>query len=240
MTRSGLTRADDPHGIRQQAPDADDALGPTRSVPATCFPAHGHARLLLGPGPGPPRQGRRGPGPGVDIKRSPLCGRNFEHFSEDPYLTGVMGAGVVSGIQTRGIGACVKHFAVNDQETGRLRVSADADERTLRKLRKLHLPAFEHIVRHARPFMVMSVHNRINGVVVSDRGQRSPPGSTWRCRRPAPTTRSWTPSAPAAWTKRPCAAPPGGCARWPNATTAGASGPTTNRPARRLAPRPCR
>ncbi|GAA1536321.1 glycoside hydrolase family 3 C-terminal domain-containing protein [Actinomadura kijaniata] len=170
-----VTLADGPHGIRRQDPEAGDALGLTRSVPATCFPP----AVALGSSWDPDLARRVGAalaveaaalgadvvlGPGVNIKRSPLCGRNFEYFSEDPHLTGVMGAGVVSGIQSRGIGACVKHFAVNNQETDRMRVSADVDERTLREI---YLPAFEHIVRHARPFMVMSAYNRINGVPAS-------------------------------------------------------------------------
>ncbi|MHC5263525.1 glycoside hydrolase family 3 C-terminal domain-containing protein [Streptomyces sp. UC4497] len=104
-------------------------------------------------------------GPGVNIKRSPLCGRNFEYFSEDPHISGVLGAALINGIQSRGIGACVKHFAVNNQETDRMRVSADIDERTLREL---YLPAFEHIVREAKPYTVMSAYNRVNGVYASE------------------------------------------------------------------------
>jgi beta-glucosidase len=100
-------------------------------------------------------------GPGINIKRSPLCGRNFEYFSEDPHVSGVMGAAVVTGIQSLGIGACVKHFAVNNQETDRMRVSADVDEATLREI---YLAAFEHVVREARPFTVMCSYNKINGV----------------------------------------------------------------------------
>jgi beta-glucosidase len=104
-------------------------------------------------------------GPGVNIKRSPLCGRNFEYFSEDPHVSGAMGAALVTGIQSLGIGACVKHFAVNNQETDRMRVSADVDERTLREI---YLPAFEHIVRQARPYALMCSYNRINGRYASE------------------------------------------------------------------------
>lgn len=104
-------------------------------------------------------------GPGVNIKRSPLCGRNFEYFSEDPHRTGVMGAALVRGVQSRGVGACVKHLAVNNQETDRMRISADVDERTLREI---YLAAFEHIVREAGPYAVMSSYNKINGVYASE------------------------------------------------------------------------
>ncbi|MFI9590342.1 glycoside hydrolase family 3 N-terminal domain-containing protein [Nonomuraea sp. NPDC052265] len=170
-----LTLSDGPHGIRRQRADAGDALGLTRSVPATCFPP----AVALGSSWDPALARRVGAalakeagalgvdvvlGPGVNIKRSPLCGRNFEYFSEDPYLTGVMGAALVTGVQSRGVGACVKHFAVNNQETDRMRVSADVDERTLREI---YLPAFEHIVREARPYAIMCSYNRVNGVHAS-------------------------------------------------------------------------
>jgi beta-glucosidase len=103
-------------------------------------------------------------GPGINIKRSPLCGRNFEYFSEDPLLAGVLGEAHVAGVQSQGIGACVKHFAANNQETDRLRVSADVDERTLREI---YLPHFERVVTRARPWLVMCAYNRVNGVHAS-------------------------------------------------------------------------
>jgi beta-glucosidase len=182
-----LTLSDGPHGIRRQRDPSEpsgsadssgssgDALGLRDSVPATCFPP----AVALGSSWDPGLAGRVGAalareagalgvdvvlGPGVNIKRSPLCGRNFEYFSEDPHLTGVMGAAVVTGIQSLGVGACVKHFAVNNQETDRMRVSADVDEQTLREI---YLPAFEHIVREAGPYAVMCAYNRVNGVYAS-------------------------------------------------------------------------
>ncbi|NUR85211.1 MAG: glycoside hydrolase family 3 protein, partial [Nonomuraea sp.] len=131
-----LTLSDGPHGIRRQKESDGDALGLNDSVPATCFPP----AVALGSSWDPELARRVGAalareasalgvdvvlGPGVNIKRSPLCGRNFEYFSEDPHVSGVMGAALVTGIQSLGVGACVKHFAVNNQETDRMRVSAD-------------------------------------------------------------------------------------------------------------------
>ncbi|RJL30085.1 glycoside hydrolase family 3 C-terminal domain-containing protein [Bailinhaonella thermotolerans] len=170
-----LTLSDGPHGIRRQPKRDTDALGIHDSLPATCFPpavglgSSWDPELAFTIGAALAREASALGvdvvlGPGINIKRSPLCGRNFEYFSEDPHLTGVMGAAVVEGIQSRGVGACVKHFAVNNQETDRMRVSADVDERTLREI---YLPAFEHIVRTARPYTVMCSYNRINGVYAS-------------------------------------------------------------------------
>src|SRR5215831_3714722 len=104
-------------------------------------------------------------GPGTNIKRSPLCGRNFEYFSEDPLLSGRLAAGWINGIQAKGVGASLKHFAVNNQETRRMSVSAEVDERTLREI---YLPAFEHAVTHARPWTVMCAYNRVNGTYASE------------------------------------------------------------------------
>ncbi|GGU97404.1 glycosyl hydrolase [Actinomadura cremea] len=171
-----ITLADGPHGVRRRRKGSGDALGLTDSVPATCFPpavalgSSWDADLARRVGEALAREASAlGAdvllGPGVNIKRSPLCGRNFEYFSEDPHVSGVMGAALVAGIQSRGVGACVKHFAVNNQETDRMRVSADVDEQTLREI---YLPAFEHIVRTAAPAMVMCSYNRINGVYAGE------------------------------------------------------------------------
>ena len=103
-------------------------------------------------------------GPGINIKRSPLCGRNFEYVSEDPHLAGRVAAGLVEGLQGEGVGACVKHFAANNQETDRLRVNAEVDERTLREI---YLPAFEHVITTARPWTVMCAYNKVNGTYAS-------------------------------------------------------------------------
>ncbi|MBF9066482.1 glycoside hydrolase family 3 C-terminal domain-containing protein [Streptacidiphilus fuscans] len=169
-----LTLSDGPHGIRRQREGAD-ALGLHQSVPATCFPpavslgSTWDQDLVTRVGAALGREAQALGvdvvlGPGVNIKRSPLCGRNFEYLSEDPHLSGAMGAALVTGIQSTGVGACVKHFAVNNQETDRMRVSADVDERTLREI---YLRAFEHIVREARPATVMCSYNKVNGVYAS-------------------------------------------------------------------------
>src|SRR6478735_2412723 len=166
--------SDAPHGLRKQ-PDEADHAGLSGSNPATCFPtacalaSSWNTGLVRRVGEALGRETQAEEvavllGPGVNIKRSPLCGRNFEYFSEDPHISGVMGAAIVEGIQSLGVGACVKHFAVNNQETDRMRVSADVDEQTLREI---YLPAFEHIVREAKPYAVMCSYNRVNGVHAS-------------------------------------------------------------------------
>jgi len=165
---------DGPHGLRKQAADSEQlALGD--SVAATCFPtaaalASTWDRGLLrrvGEALGDETRSERVAvllGPGVNIKRSPLCGRNFEYFSEDPLLAGVLASELVAGMQSRGVGASLKHFAANNQETDRMRVSAEVDERTLREL---YLPAFERVVRTAAPWTIMCAYNRVNGVYAS-------------------------------------------------------------------------
>lgn len=169
-----VTLTDGPHGVRMQRAEAD-SLGLNDSEPATCFPTAASTGsswdpvLLsrLGKALGVEARTRGVDillGPGVNIKRSPLCGRNFEYFSEDPLLSGVLGAAWVRGLQAEGVGASVKHFAANNQETDRMRVSVEVDERTLREI---YLPAFERIVRDARPATIMCSYNKINGVYAS-------------------------------------------------------------------------
>lgn len=167
--------ADGPLGLRVQDDDAADHLGLQRSVPATCFPApvtlasSWDVDLVLEIACALGREARSHGidvllGPGMNIKRSPLAGRNFEYFSEDPFVTAVMAAAVVSGIQGEGVAACIKHFAVNNQETDRLSVSAEVDERTLREI---YLRAFEYVLRTAAPKAVMTSYNRLNGEYTS-------------------------------------------------------------------------
>jgi len=165
---------DGPHGLRKQNAGGEFSLGD--SVPSTCFPpAAGLASswnpalvervgVALGDESGVEGVGVL-LGPGINIKRSPLCGRNFEYFSEDPLLSGELGAAWVRGVQSRGVGASVKHFAANNQETNRMTVSAEVDERTLREI---YLPAFERIVTREHPWTVMCSYNRINGVAAAE------------------------------------------------------------------------
>jgi beta-glucosidase len=160
--------ADGPHGVRRLAPDVGDIEG---AVPATCFPpavALGSTfdvDLVRRVGEAVADEAKqRGIdvvlGPGINIKRSPLCGRNFEYVSEDPLLAGEVGAALVTGIQEGGVATSLKHFAANNQETERMRVSADMDERTLREI---YLRGFQRVVTKARPATLMSSYNRING-----------------------------------------------------------------------------
>ncbi|GAA3381758.1 glycoside hydrolase family 3 C-terminal domain-containing protein [Cryptosporangium minutisporangium] len=170
-----LTLADGPHGVRRTRPGGD-ALGIGDSIPATCFPpavslgSTWNPALLRRVGQALGREARALGvdvllGPGMNIKRSPLGGRNFEYLAEDPLLTGVLAAALVDGVQSAGVGACVKHFAVNNQETDRMRISAQVDERALREV---YLAGFEHVVRTARPWALMSAYNRVNGVPASE------------------------------------------------------------------------
>ncbi|MFE6969802.1 glycoside hydrolase family 3 C-terminal domain-containing protein [Isoptericola sp. NPDC057653] len=165
---------DGPHGLRKQDESADH-LGLGGSVPATCFPTAAalgsswDVDLLRRVGEALGRETRANDvavllGPGVNIKRSPLCGRNFEYFSEDPVVAGDLGAALVEGIQSQGVGTSLKHFAANNQEADRMRVSADVDERTLREI---YLPAFERVVTTAQPWTVMCAYNKVNGVYAS-------------------------------------------------------------------------
>ncbi len=166
---------DGPHGLRKQA-GGGDHLGLGESVASTCFPpAAGIAsswnpelveRVAVALG----AEARAEEvavvlGPGVNIKRSPLCGRNFEYFSEDPWLSGELGSAWVRGLQSQGVGASLKHFAANNQESNRMTVSAEVDERTLREI---YFPAFERIVTREQPWTVMCSYNRLNGVPAAE------------------------------------------------------------------------
>ena len=162
--------SDGPHGLRKQTGRSADA-GLRASEAATCFPTASALGCSWDPdlarevGAALGAEARAQDiaavlGPGVNIKRHPLCGRNFEYFSEDPHLSGRLAAAMVDGLQSQQVGGCVKHFAANNQETDRMRVSADVDERTLREI---YFPAFEHVVTSARPWLVMCSYNKVNG-----------------------------------------------------------------------------
>ncbi|MCL7452786.1 MAG: glycoside hydrolase family 3 C-terminal domain-containing protein [Anaerolineae bacterium] len=165
--------ADGPHGIRR-VPDVHSMAHD--SLPATCFPTAScsastwdvelmgqlgaalaeeaialHVDVVLGPG--------------VNMKRSPLCGRNFEYFSEDPYLAGELAVSYITGVQAKGVGTSLKHFAANNQEFQRFSISSEMDKRTLREI---YLPAFEKAVKEAQPWMVMCSYNKLGGVYASE------------------------------------------------------------------------
>ncbi|HLL69218.1 MAG TPA: glycoside hydrolase family 3 C-terminal domain-containing protein [Micromonosporaceae bacterium] len=167
--------SDGPHGLRAQ-PNDSDHLGLGGSLPATCFPTASAVASAWNPdllrriGQALASEARACNlsvilGPGINMKRSPLCGRNFEYFSEDPFLAGELAVGIVDGIQSRGVGTSVKHYAANNQETDRLRVDAQVDERTLREI---YLPAFERVVKAAQPWTVMCAYNKVNGESASE------------------------------------------------------------------------
>ena len=162
---------DGPHGLRKQ-PDTSDVVGLNESEPATCFPTSATSACSfdreifcqLGEAIGKEALKQRIDvvlGPGINIKRSPLCGRNFEYLSEDPLLTGELASAYVKGLQAQGVGASIKHFAANNQEFCRLISNSQVDERALREI---YLKAFEIVVRKAQPWTIMSSYNRINAV----------------------------------------------------------------------------
>ena len=165
---------DGPHGLRKAADRTHSGLAV--NLPATCFPTASalasswDVDLLRDIGVALGAESAAADvavllGPGMNIKRHPLCGRNFEYFSEDPLLSGHLAAAMIDGIQSQGVGACVKHFAANDQEHRRMVVDVVADERTLREI---HLRGFEIAVRRSQPWTVMCAYNRINGVYCSE------------------------------------------------------------------------
>ena len=170
-----ITLSDGPNGVRKQA-GAADHLGLNPSVPATCFPTAATVACSWDPALGEEIGRAMGEeaaaqevavllGPGLNTKRSPLCGRNFEYFSEDPYLSGKMAAAYVRGIQSEGIAACPKHFAVNSQELRRMASDSVLDERTLREL---YLTGFEIVVKEAAPKTIMSSYNLFNGTYANE------------------------------------------------------------------------
>ena len=170
-----LFMCDGPHGLRKQE-DAADMLGVNKSRPATCFPAEvttagsWDPELLTAIGSAIGQEAREQGvglvlGPGANLKRNPLCGRNFEYFSEDPYLAGKLAAGFIRGAEAQGIGTSLKHFAVNSQEKSRFTSNSVLDDRTLREL---YLTAFEIAVKEGHPSTLMCAYPKLNGVHCSD------------------------------------------------------------------------
>lgn len=167
--------SDGPHGIRKQAAEADH-LGLNASIPATCYPTAVTMANSWDPELGEQMGECLGTeakamnvnvllGPGMNMKRSPLCGRNFEYFSEDPYLAGKMAASYVRGIQSQGVASCIKHFAVNSQELRRMSIDEVVDERALREI---YLTAFEIAVKEGKAKAIMSAYNSLNGTYANE------------------------------------------------------------------------
>lgn len=168
----GYMITDGPHGLRKSLASSTGETDLNDSVPATCFPpaaglsSSWNPELIHKVGETMAEECIQEKvavilGPGVNIKRNPLGGRCFEYWSEDPYLAGHEAVGIVAGVQSKGVGTSLKHFAANNQETDRLRVSANISQRALREI---YFPAFEHIVKTAQPWTIMCSYNRINGV----------------------------------------------------------------------------
>lgn len=170
-----ITMSDGPHGLRVQKSKADN-LGINQSEVSTCFPAlstlgnswNKELAYELGKSLGEEAKQENVNmvlGPAINIKRSPLCGRNFEYVSEDPYLSGILASEYVKGLQSQNVGACVKHFAVNNQENRRRTINAIVDERALREI---YLKAFQIVVEDSKPWAIMSAYNKVNGTYCSE------------------------------------------------------------------------
>jgi beta-glucosidase len=168
-----LTVTDGPHGVRRTA-DLHDFI--STSIPATCFPTAAcmastwDVDLIYQVGEAIAKECLALGvdvilGPGVNMKRTPLCGRNFEYFSEDPYLAGELAVSYIKGVQSKGVGTSLKHYAANNQEYQRSTISSELDERTLREI---YLPAFEAAVKKAQPWTVMCSYNKLNGTYASE------------------------------------------------------------------------
>ncbi len=178
VSRLGLPSvmvSDGPHGLRKQY-DKADHLGLNKSIPSVCFPTASATACSFDRGLLYEIGAAMGEeclqenvsvllGPGVNIKRSPLCGRNFEYFSEDPFLTGELASALINGVQSTGVGTSLKHYAANNQETRRMTVDSVVDERALREI---YLAAFETAVKKAQPWTVMCSYNRIGGEYAAD------------------------------------------------------------------------
>lgn len=172
---SSIMVTDGPHGLRKQAGDSDH-LGINNSIPATCFPTacatacSFDRNLLYAMGKALGKEAAKEKvsvllGPGANIKRNPLCGRNFEYLSEDPFLTGELAASMINGIQSENVGASLKHFAANNQEYCRMISDSIVDERALREI---YLTGFEIAIKKADPWTVMCSYNKINGIYASE------------------------------------------------------------------------
>ena len=168
----GYMITDGPHGLRKSNSATTGEVDLNNCVPATCFPpaaglsSSWNPELIHQVGEAMAEECIQEKvavilGPGVNIKRNPLGGRCFEYWSEDPYLAGHEAVGIVAGVQSKGVGTSLKHFAANNQETDRLRISANISQRALREI---YFPAFEHIVKEAQPWTIMCAYNCINGV----------------------------------------------------------------------------
>lgn len=178
IERLGLSKimvTDGPHGLRKQD-GASDHVGLQNSVPATCFPtavataSSWNPSLMFKMGEALGEECLQENvsvilGPGANIKRSPLCGRNFEYISEDPFHTGTMAAALINGVQSKGVGTSLKHFALNNQEERRMTIDAVADERTKREI---YLAGFEKAVKESQPWTVMCSYNKVDGLYLSD------------------------------------------------------------------------